>query len=76
MGVVLTDLVMPGMNVTELGAAVRGRFPDTRVLYMSGYSDDTTTTRGGLAPGASLLVRPFGSAELTQKVRGPLDARG
>ena len=63
---ILTDIVMPGMNGVEVAKAVRARYPEIRVLYMSGYINRSVD---GLGVGAVLLQKPFGLAVLASKVR-------
>ncbi|SEN19550.1 ATP-binding protein [Bradyrhizobium sp. OK095] len=65
-----TDLIMPGgMNGRELAEAVRLRRPGARVLYTSGYTDDTIVHEGHLDPGVALLCKPYRKAELSEKIR-------
>ena len=61
----LTDVVMPGMSGPELVHVVRERFPEIRVLYMSGYADDEIED---LDRDAAFLQKPFTPSELTAKV--------
>src|SRR5258708_504389 len=61
----LTDVVMPGMSGPELVHVVRERWPDIRVLYMSGYADDEIED---LDRDAAFLQKPFTPAELTAKI--------
>jgi len=70
----LTDVVMPGMNGRELGLRVKERRPDIRVLYMSGYTEDAIAHRGVLEPGALLISKPFTQEALTRKLREALGA--
>ena len=70
----LTDIVMPGMNGRELSAAVLNMYPETAVLFMSGYTDDEVFQRALLAPGTSFLQKPFTAGELLSAVGGQLDA--
>jgi len=69
----LTDVVMPEMSGRELGERMRGRRPRTRVLYMSGYTDEALGRHGVLEPGTFLLQKPFRIRALAQKVREVLD---
>jgi FixJ family two-component response regulator len=48
--------------------------PDSRVLFMSGYTDDAIATHGVLEPGIAFLQKPFTPFGLAQKVREVLDA--
>ncbi len=74
----LTDVVMPVMNGRELALRVKERRPDIRVLYMSGYTEDTIAHRGVLEAGALLISKPFTQESLSRKMRealapGPLE---
>ena len=71
----ITDVVMPGMNGTELARRLRKSRPDMVVLYASGYFGDDLTRRGVEEAGAALLTKPFSFRQLGQKVRQLLDAR-
>jgi signal transduction histidine kinase len=68
----LTDIVMPGMNGHELAATMRQRRPDTRILFMSGYSAEAD--RFGDEDGSvqTLLSKPFTPDELVRRVRAAL----
>jgi PAS domain S-box-containing protein len=61
----LTDVVMPGMSGPELVKLVRARWPEVRVLYMSGYADDEIED---LDRDAGFLQKPFTPTELTAKI--------
>lgn len=61
----LTDVVMPGMSGPELVRVVKVRWPEVRVLYMSGYADDEIED---LDRDAGFLQKPFTPAELTAKI--------
>jgi PAS domain S-box-containing protein len=69
----VTDVVMPGMNGIELATAVRWRYPEAGVLFVSGHLDDDATGRSPLPEQASLLKKPFGPDELTRRVREALN---
>jgi CheY-like chemotaxis protein len=71
----ITDVVMQTMGGTDLAASLVARRPGTRVLYMSGYSDETIVYHGGLAPDAPYLEKPFAPDQLLRKVREVLDGR-
>ena len=64
----LTDVIMPGMNGRELAEALVARRPTLLVLFASGYSDNVLLDQGVLASGVSLLDKPFTPAALTAKV--------
>ena len=71
---VVTDVVMPGMNGRQLVEALHARTPGVRVLYMSGYIDDDFVRRGLLASNVSFLQKPFTGKSLGRRVRSVLDA--
>ena len=70
---ILTDVVMPGMNGRELYETLAPSHPDAKVLYMSGYTDDAVIQRGILHTGTAYLQKPFLPETLAQKVREVLD---
>jgi DNA-binding response OmpR family regulator len=71
---VVTDVVMPGMSGRELWDRLRVLSPDSRVLFMSGYTDDVIARHGVLEPGIAFLQKPFTAFGLAGKVREVLDA--
>jgi len=72
----LTDVVMPGLNGRQLARRFRAARPSVRVLFMSGYAADLIGT-GGESPGdADLLVKPFTPDELVARVCAALDREG
>jgi CheY-like chemotaxis protein len=70
---VLTDVVMPGMNGRGLVERLSGIRPRMKSLYMSGYTDDDIIRRGFIEPSKSFLQKPFTSDALLQTVRKVLD---
>ncbi|MBI2206611.1 MAG: GAF domain-containing protein [Candidatus Rokubacteria bacterium] len=70
----LTDIIMPGMNGGELAAALFDRRPNFRLLFASGYTDDVLAHRGLLRARIPLLHKPYSMDELLGKVREVLDA--
>jgi two-component system cell cycle sensor histidine kinase/response regulator CckA len=70
---VLTDIVMPGMNGRGLVERLAGIRPAIKSLYMSGYTDDDIIRRGFIEPSKSFLQKPFTSEALLQTVRKVLD---
>jgi two-component system, cell cycle sensor histidine kinase and response regulator CckA len=69
----LTDVVMPQMGGRELVARFRGLHPGVKVLFISGYSDNTITHQAMVKPGEPLLQKPFSLITLAKKVRDVLD---
>jgi two-component system, NtrC family, sensor kinase len=70
----LTDVVMPGMNGRKLGEEARLRRPDLKILYMTGYSRNAIMHQGRLDIGVDLLQKPISSEQLASAVRRMLDA--
>jgi DNA-binding response OmpR family regulator len=71
----LTDVVMPGMNGRVLGERLAPSQHGMKVLYMSGYTDSFIAGHGVLEAGTHLLHKPFTQETLTRKVREILDAK-
>ncbi len=71
----LTDIIMPGTSGRELARRITAAHPRTRVLYMSGYTDNVLAQGGVLEAGLSFLQKPFTPGALVQKVRDVLDSR-
>jgi PAS domain S-box-containing protein len=69
----LTDVIMPGMNGRELAQHITSVRPETRVLYMSGYTENAIGHNGTLDEGIVLLQKPFTLPALKTKVREVLD---
>ena len=69
----LTDIVLPGMNGRALSTHLLAARPGLRVIFISGYSADAISQRGVLAPGAAFLPKPFSPINLTAKIREVLD---
>ncbi len=73
-GLLVTDVVLPGMTGLELVDRLRESCPELRVLLMSGYTEDAVLRRGGLEPGTAFIAKPFTATELAARVRAALDA--
>jgi PAS domain S-box-containing protein len=69
----LTDVIMPGMNGHEVAKRVVSLRPNTKVLYMSGYAENAIGHNGTLDEGINLLQKPFTLQALKEKVREVLD---
>jgi CheY-like chemotaxis protein len=73
---VLTDVIMPLMNGHELATRLRSIRPETKVLYMSGYTDDVLAFHGIEHPEVAFIQKPFTHPELAAKVESVLSAVG
>jgi PAS domain S-box-containing protein len=69
----LTDVVMPGMNGRELAYQAQKSRPDLKVLYMTGYSRNAVVHHGRLEEGVELLQKPVTQAQLATRIRDILD---
>ncbi len=67
--VLLTDVVMPGMSGKELWERFRGVRPDTKVIYMSGYTADVISRQGVLDSGVHFIQKPFSTVDLGKKLQ-------
>jgi len=72
----LTDVVMPGMNGPDLARELTATRKEVKVLYMSGYTGQSFNGAGVLESGSRFLQKPFTREGLAQKVRETLDNRG
>ena len=68
----LTDLVMPGMNGQELADSLAAAHPQLKVIFMSGFSEDELAVRGLADMGAAYITKPFSPDVLTMIVEGVL----
>ena len=71
----LTDVIMPGMSGRQLAEEILKRRPKTKIMYMTGYTDDMVVQHKVLEPGVQLLQKPFNKTELALKVRSTLDGK-
>ena len=72
----LTDVVMSGINGRLVAERLAETRPDVTVIYMSGYTDDMVVRTGVVAAGATFLQKPFTGDALLERVRGALAPNG
>jgi two-component system cell cycle sensor histidine kinase/response regulator CckA len=70
----ITDVVMPQMSGRELAEVMAGLRPETRILYMSGYTDDAIVHHRLLDEGLNFIQKPFDTVTVARKVRTVLDS--
>jgi len=71
----ISDIVLPGMAGQELGKQLLANNPVTKVLYLSGYTEEAVVHQGMLDAGAAFLQKPFMLQALARKVRDVLNAK-
>ena len=69
----VTDVVMPLMGGKALADRLKESQPEIKILYSTGYTEDTALMREVAAHGSSVLQKPFGPTELAERVRNSLD---
>lgn len=69
----LTDVIMPGMNGMELAHTLKAKQSKVKVVFMSGYTDDVITHFGVLAPGEIFIQKPIIPSKLINKLKTMLD---
>ncbi len=74
--VLLTDVVMPDMNGRELAEAISERFPDIRVLFVSGYTEDVLGKHGVVEQGINFIRKPYSIKALAERLERLLTASG
>jgi signal transduction histidine kinase/CheY-like chemotaxis protein len=65
----LTDVILPGMNGRQLADKLKAERPDMKILFMTGYSRNAIVHQGRLDPGIHMLQKPVTAAELVRKMR-------
>jgi DNA-binding NtrC family response regulator len=70
---VVTDVIMPGCGGLELLNRLQVRVPTLRVLYMSGYTEQSAAQKTGIDRGLPFVQKPFTAAEFVRHVRDALD---
>ncbi|MBU1055732.1 MAG: response regulator [Proteobacteria bacterium] len=65
----LTDVIMPGINSRDMEESIKTSRPKIKVLYMSGYTDNTIVHYGVLDPGKEFIAKPFTPESMARKVR-------
>jgi signal transduction histidine kinase len=71
---VITDVIMPQMSGKVMAEWLKEVYPDLKILFTSGYTDDAIVEQGVLEPGIAFLPKPYTPAALAHKVRELLDA--
>ena len=66
---VITDVVMPGLGGREMVERISTTRPEAKVLYLSGYTEDTIVSEGSIESGTAFLQKPFTLQSLLRKVR-------
>ncbi len=73
--ILVTDVVMPGLSGSQLARRLLRRRPELRVLYISGYPEDSISHHGVLNAGQNFLQKPFPPGQFLEKIREVLDTR-
>jgi PAS domain S-box-containing protein len=73
--ILITDVVMPRLSGRELAVRLSAERKDVKILYISGYTDDSVFRHGVLEGGVSFLQKPFNLKSLAQKIREVLDGQ-
>ena len=66
--ILVTDIGLPGLNGRQVADAARTRWPDLKVLFMTGYAANATIAEGVLEPGMHLITKPFAIANFVTKI--------
>ena len=73
--ILITDVIMPKMSGPTVVKHLNATIPNLKVLYISGYTDNTIFNQGVIEPGSLFLQKPFQPIALVKKVREALDAK-
>ncbi|MBN1379142.1 MAG: transporter substrate-binding domain-containing protein [Gammaproteobacteria bacterium] len=71
----ITDVIMPEMNGSDLASRLSALYPETKTLFMSGYTAEVIAHRGVLDDGVNFIQKPFSQKDLAAKVREVLDRK-
>ncbi len=71
----LTDVVMPGMNGRQLADEAKKRRPELEIVFMTGYSRNAIMHQGRLDPGVELMQKPLSSEQMATTIRRVLDGK-
>jgi PAS domain S-box-containing protein len=74
-GILVTDVVMPKISGRELASRLAAERPNMKVLFISGYTDDSIFRHGVLEGGVAYLQKPFNLKAIAQKIREVLDGQ-
>lgn len=69
----ITDVIMPGMNGKDLAERLQSAYPDLKCLFMSGYTANVIAHHGVLDEGVKFIQKPFSKRDLAITVRKSLD---
>ena len=69
----VTDMVMPEMNGKELANELKKIYPETKIIFTSGYTDNQIVQSGNLDKGINFIQKPFSEQTLAKKIRSVLD---
>ena len=69
----MTDVVMPEMGGRELAEELKTRFPNLKIIYTSGYTDDAVVRHGVIEASTNFIPKPYTPAALAKKIRSVLD---
>jgi signal transduction histidine kinase len=72
---VVTDVIMPLMDGKVMAEWLKATYPDLKILFTSGYTDDAIAKHGVLEPGIAFLAKPYPPATLARRVRALLDGQ-